>query len=222
MRVRPWAGEVRSHVVRTRVKICGVSSPAIAKAAALAGADAVGLLFWAPSRRAVTPSQAARVASALPPLVSRVGVFVDPPAALVEEVLGAVRLDLLQFHGEESAAECRRYGVPYIKALAVKAGMDVAARAASFPDAQGLLLDAFNPATPGGSGEIFDWDLIPRGLALPVILAGGLHVGNVADGIRRVRPFAVDVSGGVEVSRGVKDAGKIAAFLNEVNSVEPA
>ena len=204
----------------TRVKICGITTADDARAAAAAGADAIGMLFWRQSERSVDPEGARAVATALPPFVSRVGVFVDPEPALVEAVLAAARLDLLQFHGAESEAACMRYGVPYMKAVSMRSGLDLEAFAAGYRGAQALLLDAYHPALPGGSGETFDWDLIPSGLGKPLVLAGGLHAGNVAEAIRRVRPHAVDVSGGVESRRGVKDAEKMRAFVKEVRRVE--
>ncbi len=207
-------------MAHTRVKICGITTADGARAAARAGADAIGLLFWEPSVRAIDCAQARVVAEALPPFVSRVGVFVDPEPALVVAVLESVRLDLLQFHGSEREEECSRYGLPYMKAISVRDGVDLHAFAATYRSAQALLLDAYHGAMPGGSGETFDWGLIPSDLGATVVLAGGLHAGNVADAIRRVRPYAVDVSGGVEISRGVKDAVKMANFVDEVRRVE--
>ena len=209
-------------MARTRIKFCGIKTPDDARAAAQAGADAIGLLFWSQSERAVALDAVAAVAAALPPFVTRVAVLVDPAPAFVEELLGRVRIDLLQFHGEESPEACGAFGVPYIKALRVRPGVDLREQARRYSTAQGLLLDAYHAATPGGSGETFDWGLIPGDLELPVVLAGGLNAGNVADAIRRVRPWAVDVSGGVEASRGVKDARKMTAFVSEVRRVEAA
>ena len=207
-------------MAHTRVKICGIRTAEDARAAALAGADAIGLLFWQQSVRAVDAEQARVVAAALPPFVSRVGVFVDPAPALVERVLASVRLDLLQFHGAETEEACLRYGLPYMKAVSMRDGLDLRAFADGYRGAQALLLDAYHPAMPGGSGETFDWERIPSGLAAPVVLAGGLHADNVAEAIRRVRPHAVDVSGGVEKSRGVKDAARMKQFVDEVRRVE--
>lgn len=205
----------------TRVKICGITRPEDARAAACAGADAIGLVFHAASPRAVTLAQARAVAEAVPPFVTLVGLFVDAPPALVREVLAQVPLDLLQFHGDEPPQECAGHGRPYIKALRMSDEADVAACAARYPDAKGLLLDAYRPGVPGGTGATFDWARVPHGLSMPLILAGGLHAGNVAAAIRQARPYAVDVSGGVESAKGIKDAAKIAAFINEVRSVEP-
>jgi len=210
----------RLPVTRTRVKFCGITTADDARAAARAGADAIGLLFWSQSERGVDAGRAREVAAALPPFVTRVGVFVDPQPEFVEQVLQTVRLDVLQFHGSEQPAECSRYRLPYIKALQVREGVDLHDLATRHSGAQGLLLDAFHAALPGGSGETFDWRLIPADLALPVVIAGGLHAGNVGEAIRRVRPWAVDVSGGIESRRGVKDPAKMSLFIDEVRRVE--
>ncbi len=205
--------------MRTRVKICGITRPQDALAAAEAGADAIGLVFYARSPRAVEVEQAAALCAALPPFVTTVGLFVDPAAEQVREVLARVPLDLLQFHGRETADFCRGFGRPYLKALTMRPGADIAAEAAAYGDAAGILLDAWHPAVPGGSGETFDWDRIPP-LPRPLVLAGGLGPGNVAEAVRRVRPWAVDVSSGVEAEKGIKDAARIAAFIRGVNSVD--
>ncbi|WJW76836.1 phosphoribosylanthranilate isomerase [Thiohalobacter sp. IOR34] len=205
--------------MRVRVKICGITRPEDARAAAEAGADALGLVFYARSPRAVTAEQAAALCAGLPPFVTSVGLFVDPAAEEVRRVLEGVPLDLLQFHGDEPADFCRQFGRPYLKALAMRPDVDIAARVADYPDAAGILLDAWHPAVPGGSGETFDWDRIPRELAKPVVLAGGLHPGNVAEAIERTRPWAVDVSSGVEADKGIKDPALIRAFIRGVNSV---
>ncbi len=205
--------------MRTRVKICGITRPQDALAAAEAGADAIGLVFYARSPRAVEVEQAAVLCAALPPFVTTVGLFVDPAAEQVRKVLARVPLDLLQFHGQETADFCRGFGRPYLKALTMRPGADIAAEAAAYGDATGILLDAWHPAVPGGSGETFDWDRIPP-LPRPLVLAGGLGPGNVAEAVRRVRPWAVDVSSGVEAEKGIKDAARIAAFIRGVNSVD--
>lgn len=204
-----------------RVKICGITRPEDAKAAASAGADAIGLVFYDASPRAVTVAQARAVAAALPPFVTLVGLFVDAPRRFIRDVLAQVPLDLLQFHGEESPQDCADHGRPYIKALRMSDQADVAACMARYGDARGLLLDAWQPGIPGGTGATFDWARVPRDASMPIILAGGLHAGNVAAAVRQACPYAVDVSGGVESARGIKDAAKIAAFINEVRSVEP-
>jgi phosphoribosylanthranilate isomerase len=201
--------------MRTRVKICGITRVEDGLAAAAAGADAIGLVF-ADSPRRVTAAQAARIAAALPPFITVVGLFVDAPAIVIREILGQVPLDLLQFHGRESPEACRGHGRPYIKAIAMQEAVDVKAEAQRFADAAGLLLDSFHARLAGGSGQTFDWARVPSDLGRPLILAGGLTSDNVAAAIRAVRPYAVDVSSGVESSKGIKDAAKIAAFVMAV------
>jgi len=202
--------------LRTRVKICGITSVANAQAATQAGCDAIGLVFYQPSPRFVSIDQAKDIVSNLPPLVAAVGLFVDAPESEIRGVLSEVRLDLLQFHGDETPEECRKYGIPYIKAVRVREDSNLLQYAAAYWDARALLLDTFKEGTAGGTGEVFDWNLIPRHLSKPVILAGGLNPENVAEAIRRVQPYAVDVSGGVEKSKGIKDAAKISAFMQGV------
>jgi phosphoribosylanthranilate isomerase len=202
--------------LRTRVKICGITRPEDALEAVRLGADAIGLVFYPRSPRAVTPAQAARLVAALPPFVTAVGLFVDPTEAEVRAVLEAVPLDLLQFHGAETPEFCDRFGRRHIKAVRMRPGVDLHAEAARFAAADGLLLDAYRPGVPGGTGECFDWAAIPADLRAPVVLAGGLDADNVADAIRAVRPFAVDVSSGVEADKGIKDAAMLAAFLRGV------
>ncbi|MES1982231.1 MAG: phosphoribosylanthranilate isomerase [Pseudomonadota bacterium] len=204
----------------TRIKICGITRVADALTAVASGAHALGLVFHHASPRHVSLQQAAQVASALPPFVTLAGLFVNAPAAAVQEVLHQVPLDVLQFHGEEEPQFCAQFGRPYMKAIRVRAGMDLLQCAAHYQGAQGLLLDAFVEGTHGGTGASFDWTLIPQGLPLPVILSGGLHAGNVAQAVKQVRPYAVDVSSGVEASKGIKDAARIAAFINEVNKID--
>ena len=208
--------------MRTRVKICGITRPEDAIEAARLGADAIGLVFYPASPRAVTAQQARAIAEALPPFITVVGLFVDAQPVEIAAILDAVRLDTLQFHGNESAAECARYGRPYIKALRMRPGVDVAACAHDHPGSAALLLDAHVEGVPGGTGLAFDWSLIPAGLNKPLILAGGLTPENVADAVRRVWPYAVDVSGGVESAKGIKDHRKMAKFINEVNHVSIA
>jgi phosphoribosylanthranilate isomerase len=203
----------------TRIKICGITRVEDALAAAHSGADALGLVFYDKSPRYVTPKQAAKLAAAIPPFVTLVGLFVNPGAEAVQEILQQVPLDVLQFHGEEEPTFCAQFNRPYLKAVRVKHGVDLVQCAARYKDAQGLLLDAFIEGTHGGTGLSFDWTLIPHNLPLPVILSGGLHVNNVADAIKQVRPWAVDVSSGVEAAKGIKDAAKIAAFINEVKKI---
>ncbi|MBI5461265.1 MAG: phosphoribosylanthranilate isomerase [Gammaproteobacteria bacterium] len=205
-----------SPSARTRVKICGITRPEDGLEAARLGADAIGLVFYAPSPRAVSLERAAEIAAALPPFVTRVGLFVDAQPAEIEAVLAAVRLDLLQFHGDETEAECARFGYPYLKAVSMRPGRDIAAALRDYPSASGFLLDAYHPAVPGGSGECFDWERVPTGRARPIVLAGGLTPDNVAEAVRRVRPYAVDVSSGVEAAKGIKDATKMAEFIRGV------
>ncbi len=202
--------------MRTRVKICGITRIEDGLAAAAAGADAIGLVFDPASPRRVTPAAARGIVAALPPFVTAVGLFVDAAAEAVREALGAVPLDLLQFHGSEPPEFCRSFRRPYLKAIRMRPGVDPHADARCYADASGLLLDSFSPVAAGGTGECFDWSRVPGDLAKPVILAGGLDPANVAEAIARVRPYAVDVSSGVERSKGIKDAAKIAAFLRAV------
>ncbi|CRM17313.1 N-(5'-phosphoribosyl)anthranilate isomerase [Pseudomonas sp. FH4] len=201
-----------------RSKICGITRMEDALAAVEAGADAIGFVFYAKSPRAVTVQQARAIIAGLPPFVTTVGLFVNASACELNETLDAVPLDLLQFHGDESPEECAGYHRPYIKALRVKAGDDIAASCAAYAGASGILLDAYVEGIPGGTGEAFDWSLIPQGLSKPIILAGGLSADNVAQAIAQVRPYAVDVSGGVEQGKGIKDSGKIRAFMQAVRS----
>ena len=234
-------------VRRTRVKICGITRPEDGVAAVELGADAIGLNFWRPSPRYVEVAAAAEIASALPPLATVVGVFVDPPAAEVERVLAQVRLGLIQFHGSESPDACTQYATPYIKALPVRDGGEggaaIWAAMAEHKLARGFLLDTFESGKPGGTGRTFDWSLIPGtssepktssgpksssestasgGEAKPIILAGGLSATNVGTAIEQIRPYAVDVSGGVERAPGIKDHERIRAFIDEVNRVAAA
>ncbi|OIP16410.1 MAG: N-(5'-phosphoribosyl)anthranilate isomerase [Betaproteobacteria bacterium CG2_30_59_46] len=199
----------------TRIKICGITRSEDALVCAQAGVDAIGLVFYPPSPRHVAAAQAAAITRALPPFITTVGLFVNPAPEQVEAVLNEVRLDVLQFHGDESPEFCAGFGVPYLKAIRVKAGVDLVQCAIRYQEAQGLLLDAYVEGTPGGTGQFFDWELIPAELPLPVVLSGGLSPANIAEAIRRVRPWAVDVSSGVEASKGIKDAAKIAAFIEE-------
>ncbi|OEC33187.1 phosphoribosylanthranilate isomerase [Pseudomonas cuatrocienegasensis] len=201
-----------------RSKICGITRIEDALAAAQAGADAIGLVFYAKSPRAVTVAQAQAIIAALPPFVTTVGLFVDATHRELSDILAAVPLDLLQFHGDETPETCARYARPYLKALRVKPGDDLAAAMARYADAAGILLDTYVEGVPGGTGEAFDWSLVPRDSARPIILAGGLDAANVAVAIAQVRPYGVDVSGGVELSKGIKDAEKIRAFVRAVRS----
>lgn len=183
-----------------------------------AGADALGFVFYDKSPRNVSIETAAMLVRGLPPFVHSVGLFVDAAPASIETVLASVPLDLLQFHGDETPSECARYGRPFVKAVRVKAGTDLLKCAADFGAARGLLLDAYVPGVPGGTGERFDWSLIPENLPLPVVLSGGLDPDNVAEAVRRVRPWAVDVSSGVEAAKGIKDAAKVARFISQAKA----
>ena len=203
----------------TRIKICGLTRSEDVLAAVGAGADALGLVFYPPSPRNVTIEQAQRLAQDVPPFVSLVGLFVNASPAEVRAVLDAVPLSLLQFHGDEDEAYCLQFGRPYIKAARVHPGLNLLEYAASFPSARGLLLDAFVEGY-GGGGKTFDWSLIPSRLPLPIILSGGLDPTNVAAAIAAIRPAAVDVSSGVEQAKGIKDAGKITAFIAGVHKAD--
>ncbi|MDI5985831.1 phosphoribosylanthranilate isomerase [Halomonas sp. M4R5S39] len=206
--------EPRVAPSRTRVKLCGLTRPEDVDAAVAAGADALGFVLWPGSKRAIDEARLAALAARVPAFVTRVGLFVDQDPELIRRC--AEHLDLLQLHGDESPDFCAVLGRPWIKALRMRDGLDLHALAGAHDGARALLLDAYRPGVPGGTGETFDWSRIPANLAKPVILAGGLTADNVAEAIARVRPFAVDVSGGVEASPGVKDAGRIAAFIEAV------
>jgi phosphoribosylanthranilate isomerase len=203
--------------VPVRVKICGITRREDALAAAQAGADAIGLVFYPPSPRCLAPAQARALRSALPPFVTAIALFVNPARDEVERVLTEVRPDALQFHGEEDPAFCRQFGVPYIKACRVRQGTDLLEYFAPFADAQGWLADAYVEAY-GGVGAQFDWRLVPAVRDRPLILSGGLSIANVGEALRAVKPWGVDVSTGVEVAKGIKDATMIEAFIAEVKN----
>lgn len=202
---------------RIRVKICGITRPEDALAAAEAGADAIGLVFHPDSPRYVTVDQATRIAAVVPPFITVVALLVNADDALVEAVMHHVRPGLLQFHGDEDEVACARYDMPFIKAIRMAPGLDPAEAATRFPTARGLLMDAWSPAAYGGTGEQFDWNRLPATLGKPLILAGGLKPDNVARAAAQVQPWAVDVSGGVETAPGIKDAGKIRTFIDNLN-----
>lgn len=204
----------------TRVKICGITRAEDAVAAARLGADAIGLMFYPPSPRCVTLVQGRRIAAALPPFVTLVGVFVDPSPEQVRAALSQLPLHLLQFHGDEAPEFCAGFGLEYIKAARVRPGLDLVQYASRHGAARGLLLDAYVPGAHGGTGQSFDWSLIPRDLPLPLVLSGGLDASNVAEAVRRVRPWAVDVSSGVESARGIKDPARISAFIRGVRDAD--
>ena len=202
----------------TRVKICGITRVDDALTAAQSGADAIGLVFYPGSPRHVSVSQAAMIMRALPPFITSVGLFVNAEEHAINAILQDLPLALLQFHGEESASFCRQFKRPYLKVVRVKPSLDLLQYAADYPDAQGLLLDTYVDGLAGGTGQTFDWDLIPAGLPLPVVLSGGLNPDNVAAAIKHVKPWAVDVSSGVEAAKGIKEAAKIAAFMQGVKN----
>ena len=204
--------------LRTRIKICGITRVEDGAEAVRLGVDAIGLVFYAPSPRVVTTTQARDIITSLPPFVTTVGLFVNASEQEVEAVLEKTQLNLLQFHGDESPQECRRYGLPYLKALRMQDGIDISTVAELYSDAAGILLDSFQPGVPGGTGQTFDWSLIPS-ISKPIVLAGGLNPGNVGSAIQQVKPYAVDVSGGVEQDKGIKDHQKMAEFINEVHKV---
>jgi len=200
--------------INTRVKICGITNLEDAEAAVAAGADAIGLVFYPPSSRYVTPSVAAQIVAALGPFVTTVGLFVNEEASVVKETLALTGLQLLQFHGDESAQYCRQFDRPYIKALRMSPDLNPAVAMAAYPGASGYLFDAWQPDKFGGTGATFDWQRIVDLAADNVILAGGLNPDNVAEAVGRVRPYAVDVSGGVEQVPGKKDSVLLKAFIS--------
>ncbi|MDP1682253.1 MAG: phosphoribosylanthranilate isomerase [Burkholderiales bacterium] len=202
----------------TRVKICGITRVEDGLVCAQLGADAIGLVFYAPSPRHVSVEQARVIMAALPPFITTVGLFVDADPTEVSAVLRQLPLDMLQFHGNESPNYCQGFNRPYLKAVRVKPGLDLVQYAAQYAHAKGLLLDAHVEGIAGGTGQAFDWNLIPARLPMPVVLSGGLHPANVTEAIKRVQPAAVDVSSGVEATKGIKDAAKIAAFMQGVRN----
>ena len=204
--------------MRTRIKICGITRSQDARAAAEAGADAIGLVFYPPSPRFLSGERAVEIRDALPPFVQTVALFVNPDAAQVAQVLQRVRPSMLQFHGEESPEFCAQFGVPYVKACRVKPGVDALEYLRPFSRAAAWLFDSYVPEY-GGVGESFDWSLVPKS-DKSLILSGGLSAANVAEAIRRVRPWGVDVSSGVESAKGIKDAARIAAFIAEVRNAD--
>ncbi len=205
---------------RTRIKICGLTRPADAAFAAHAGADAIGLVFYPPSARNLNIEAAREIAVAAGPFVGRVALFVDPDPALVTAVLADVPIECLQFHGDESPAFCRQFGRPYLKAARVRPGLDLLEYLAAYNDASGWLLDTWRDNEAGGTGEVFDWERIPRALARPLVLSGGLEEANVGRAIATVVPWAVDVSSGVEERPGIKDHGKIERFVHAVRAAD--
>ena len=207
---------------RTRIKICGIREALHGVVAADAGADAIGLVFYRESPRYVTPGSAANVVAMLPPFVTTVGLFVDADEGKIHDTLNGVRLDCLQFHGAETPEFCASFGLPYMKAVRMEEGTDLLEWAGRFSSARALIVDAHVPGVPGGTGQTFDWSAIPRDLPIPVILSGGLDAENVGRAIRTVGPWAVDVSSGVEASRGTKDPRKIVEFIRSVQREDAA
>lgn len=207
---------------RTRIKICGIREALHGVVAADAGADAIGLVFYRESPRFVTPSQASNVVAMLPPFVTSVGLFVDADEAKVHDTLKSVRLDCLQFHGDETPDFCNSFGLPYVKAVRMEEGTNLLEWSGRFSSARALIVDAHVPGVPGGTGKTFDWSAIPRDLPTPLILSGGLDAENVGRAIRAVGPWAVDVSSGVEASRGTKDPRKIVEFIRSVQREDAA
>ena len=205
---------------RTRIKICGITRSDDARAAAAAGVDAIGLVFYPQSPRYVSQAQAQEISACLPPFITTVALFVNPTVDEVLRVITTLPIDCLQFHGEEPAAFCHQFSRPYIKAIRVQAGTDIIAAVQTYTTAAGILLDAYQPGVHGGTGQVFDWSTIPSKLSKPLILAGGLNADNVARAILEVTPYAVDVSGGVEASKGIKDHAKMRAFTQEVHAVD--
>lgn len=199
--------------MRTRVKICGLTNVADAQVAANAGADAIGLVFYPPSPRNVTIEQAAEIAKSIPAFVTKTALFVNPEPAFVEKVLSEVEIDLIQFHGDESGEFCQQFNRSYIKAIAMKPDVDLQSIAKEFQSSAGILLDTYKKGVPGGTGESFNWELVPKEYEKPIILAGGLSPENVAQAIAQTNVWAVDVSGGVEASKGKKSPEKIQQFI---------
>lgn len=206
--------------MNTRVKICGITRLEDALFAAAAGADALGFVLFAGSARHVEPEIAARIVERLPPFVTSVALFVNPTAAEVDEAVRAAGFDLLQFHGEEAPEFCAGFGRPWIKALRAAPGVDLLPSIEGFSKARGVLIDAHVPGAWGGTGVAFDWDALPRPLPLPLVLAGGLDPDNVAAAVHTVRPWAVDVSSGVERTKGIKDHAKVEAFIRRVRNAD--
>ena len=204
----------------TRIKICGITRSEDARAAVDAGAHALGFVFYRPSPRYIEPAAARDIISRLPPFASRVGLFVDPERSFVTAVLETVPLDIIQFHGNEDPEFCGSFGRPYIKAVSIKPDIDLHKTCRRYAGASALLLDSHSDTVPGGTGMSFDWSIIPPGLSRPVILAGGLTAANVRRAIEVCRPYAVDVSSGVELDKGIKDKGAMTEFIREVLDVD--
>ncbi len=201
--------------MRTRVKICGITRRQDAEFSIEQGADALGLVFYEPSPRAVTIAQAQQIITNLPPFVTLVGLFVNAESEFIRACISDLPLGMLQFHGDEETAFCEQFPLPYMKAIRMREEVDLEAEAVRFHSASALLLDSYQAGIPGGTGRVFDWSRIRR-INRPIVLAGGLNPDNVAHAIEQVRPYAVDVSGGVEQAKGIKDKQKISDFMQEV------
>jgi phosphoribosylanthranilate isomerase len=201
--------------LRTRTKICGITRLEDAKASVRAGCDALGFVFYKESPRYIALDAFKVIVKELPPFVTKTGLFVNADPAEIEEVIQSGFVNVLQFHGDETPDFCRQFNFPYIKAVAVSSSVDLIQYAKDFHDAEALLLDAYHEHLKGGTGQTFDWNLIPQSLSKPIVLAGGLTVDNVKEAIKKVKPYAVDVSGGVEESKGIKNSLKIQAFIKE-------
>jgi len=206
----------KNHIKRTRIKVCGITRIEDALSAVDSGANAIGFVFYEKSPRYIQEEKAADIAGELPPFVTKVALFVNASEEKIRSVLESVPVDILQFHGEETPEECRSYGRPYIKAVRMHDDVDLFQISGDYFDASALLLDSFVEGTQGGTGKTFDWSIVPSNLNKRIILAGGLTAANVADAISKVSPYAVDVSGGVEIKKGIKDAAKIEEFIQEV------
>lgn len=207
-------------MAHTRIKICGITRPEDASAALASGADAIGLVFYGKSSRAVTIEQAVRIAAVVPPFASIVALFVNETAAVIDRVLESVAIDMIQFHGDESPDFCQQFKRPFIKALRVRPELDLEAASRHYAVGRGILLDAWQEGMPGGTGKPFDWQLALLDFSMPIVLAGGLNQDNVAAAIKLLHPAAVDVSGGVELSPGIKDVDKISKFIAAVRSAD--
>ena len=205
--------------MRTRIKICGIKHRDDALKAVECGADAIGLVFVEKSPRYVSLTDASVIAESMPPFVTVVGLFMNAPAEEIREALNVVSLNLLQFHGDETPEYCDQFEMPYIKVLKMRENVNVMAFAQEYPNAAGILLDTYHKDVAGGSGQCFDWSMIPENIPFPLILAGGLNPDNVASAIETVRPYAVDVSSGVESVPAIKDHKKIEQFIKEVERV---
>ncbi|MFV1873727.1 MAG: phosphoribosylanthranilate isomerase [Oleiphilus sp.] len=205
--------------MRVRTKICGITSLKDALQAIHAGADALGFVFYKPSPRYIAPEDAADICRQLPPFITKVGLFVNADEQAIQAVCDSVALDLLQFHGDEQEADCLKYKLPYIKAIRIQNDQDVKLAELAYTSALAILVDAYKPGVPGGTGEKFDWSLLPKTRTKPLILAGGLNEKNIYQAIQTVRPYAVDVSGGVEQAKGKKNHTIVTQFINEVSRV---